>query len=445
MRLSIVIPVYNSEDFLRQCLGHIGKSTHAPHEVIVVDDGSTDGSARVARQWGARLLSTDGRMGPALARNLGARLATGDVLFFLDADVCVRPGTAAQVAAAFEDEPALDALIGSYDDAPAEPDFLSRYRNLMHCYVHQTGRRAASTFWSGCGAIRRDVFLSHSGFDTAYGRPAIEDIELGYRLKSSGRVILLDDAIQVKHLKKWTFWGLVKTDVLDRGIPWTELILRDANMPDDLNLQLSQRVSVALVYLLLLAAVAGAFWLGAPFFAPFLGMLFFALNRYWMDAAHARSVAVNLLMFGAIAALAGLAYFSGQLALVPFLVFMAPLLFLRHRYEKPSGRRARTIRFCFGLYTAGAIACCLWYAPHHPAVAAVFLLLAVVIFLNNSFYLFLAEKQGRAFAIAAIPFHLLYHFYNGVSFAVGLSRHLWRGLKRRAAPGEARAGGPGRL
>ncbi len=51
----------------------------------------------------------------------------------------------------------------------------------------------------------------------------------------------------MKHLKRWTFWGLVKTDVLDRGIPWTELILRDANMPDDLNLQLSQRVSVALV------------------------------------------------------------------------------------------------------------------------------------------------------------------------------------------------------
>lgn len=440
MRLSIIIPVHNSEDYLRQCLSHLGHSTCAPHEVIVADDGSTDGSATVARQWGARVASTGGRKGPALARNLGAREATGDVLFFLDADVCVRPHTTAQVAAAFAEDPALDALIGSYDDAPAQPDFLSRYRNLMHCYVHQNGRRAASTFWSGCGAIRREVFRAHSGFNTAYGRPAIEDIELGYRLKASGRTILLDDSIQVKHLKRWTFWGLVKTDVLDRGIPWTELILRDANMPDDLNLQLSQRVSVALVYLLLLAAMAAAFWLRAPFFAPFLGLLFFALNRYWMDASHRRSPAVNLLMLGAIAALGGLAYASGQTLLIPFLILMAPLLFLRHRYEKPAGRWTRAIRAFFGIYTAAAIACCLWYAPRSPVVAAVFLLLAGVIFLNNSFYLFLAEKQGRAFAIAAIPFHLLYHFYNGVSFAVGLSRHLWRGLRRRELPGEARAG-----
>ncbi len=60
---------------------------------------------------------------------------------------------------------------------------------------------------------------------------------------------MLDRDLRVKHLKKWTFWGLLKTDVLDRGIPWTELILRDQRMPNDLNLQISQRVSIGLVYL----------------------------------------------------------------------------------------------------------------------------------------------------------------------------------------------------
>ncbi len=70
-----------------------------------------------------------------------------------------------------------------------------------------------------------------SGFDASYKRPAIEDIELGYRLRHAGRRILLDRDLRVKHLKKWTFWGLLKTDVLDRGIPWTELILRDQRCP----------------------------------------------------------------------------------------------------------------------------------------------------------------------------------------------------------------------
>ena len=444
LRLSIVIPAYNSAGFLRECLKHVQMSAEAPDEVVVVDDGSTDDSAAVAREFGAKVLSTGGRKGPAAARNMGAREATGDVLFFIDADVCVRRNTIGLIRAAFEEDPALDALIGSYDDSPAQRDFVSQYRNLMHCFVHHNARQEASTFWSGCGAIRRDLFFEHSGFDTSYERPAIEDIELGYRLKSAGRKLMLDDGIQVKHLKRWTFWGLVKTDVLDRGIPWTELILRDSRMPNDLNLQLSQRVSVALVYLILLAAVFCTFWLRAPFLAPFFCLLFFALNRYWIDSSNKRSKRVNLLMFGAIAALGILSYMTRQLALIPFLVFALPLLFMRHRYEIAAEKRSRFSRVILGVYTFAALLCCVAYAPRHPVVLALFLLLAIVILLNNQFYLFLAERKGRTFAIAAIPFHLLYHFYNGVSFCVGLSRHVWRSLWRRTSPAASRLTGDGR-
>ena len=107
--------------------------------------GSTDGSAEVAREFGVTVLSTEGRQGPAKARNLGARQARGEILFFLDADVCARPSTLQRVQSSFEEDPALDALIGSYDDAPSSPDFISQYKNLMHCFVHQSGRRSAST------------------------------------------------------------------------------------------------------------------------------------------------------------------------------------------------------------------------------------------------------------------------------------------------------------
>lgn len=443
MLTSLIIPVYNSADYLRRCLSHIRESQVVPHEVIVVDDGSTDDSAAVAREFGVRLLTTGARKGPAVARNQGAQAATGEIFFFLDADVCVKPETIGDVVAAFEEDPELDAMIGSYDDSPAHPDFLSRYRNLMHHFVHQRGRREASTFWSGCGIIRRAVFLQHSGFKVSYGRPAIEDIELGYRLKSAGCKLMLDDSIQVTHLKRWTFWGLVKTDVLDRGIPWTELILRDNRMPNDLNLHLSQRVSVALVYLILLAALFNTFWLRAEFLAPFFCLLFFALNRYWIDSIHRRSTTVNALMIFSIIALGALSYVSRQLALIPFLAFAMPLLFMRHRYEIPAEKRSLFGRLVFGVYTAAAILCCVAYAPRHPVVALLFILLAIVILLNNQFYLFLAARQGRTFAIAAIPFHILYHFYNGISFTVGLSRHLWRLLWSRRSGQEARALGDG--
>ena len=214
--VSVVVPVFNGEAELKQCLGALRNSGVAPLEIIVVDDGSTDGSKEVAGQFGARVLSTGGRSGPARARNLGAREARGEVLFFLDADVVAQADAVGRVQTAFTEDETLDALIGSYDDDPAERDFLSQYKNLMHCFVHQTGHEQASTFWSGCGAIRREVFMAHSGFDESYARPAIEDIELGYRLFQADRRMMMDKHLRVKHLKRWTFWNLLKTK-LSRG------------------------------------------------------------------------------------------------------------------------------------------------------------------------------------------------------------------------------------
>jgi hypothetical protein len=104
--------------------------------------------------------------------------------------------------------------------------------------------------------IRRDIFLALGGFDESYRRPCVEDIELGYRLKAAGYKIRLDKALQVKHLKRWGVISLIKADVCDRALPWTQLILRQGEMPSDLNLGWSSRLSVILVYSLLLSLLA---------------------------------------------------------------------------------------------------------------------------------------------------------------------------------------------
>ena len=87
--ISVVIPVYNAAGYLRSCLQCLSKSSVCPLECIVVDDGSTDESPRIAEEFGAKLLATGGRRGPAYARNLGAEQAEGEILFFIDSDVCV--------------------------------------------------------------------------------------------------------------------------------------------------------------------------------------------------------------------------------------------------------------------------------------------------------------------------------------------------------------------
>jgi glycosyltransferase involved in cell wall biosynthesis len=251
---SIVIPVYNGGSLFQKCLTAIQQSTFSDWELLVVDDGSTDSSDQLAEQFGARLLKTAGRLGPAAARNLGAQVAGGRYLYFIDADCQLHPDTLANIAQVLKADPELDALFGSYDDAPGAANFMAQYKNLFHHYVHQISREEASTFWTGCGVIKRNQFLALGGFDLQrYRRPAIEDIDLGYRLTQAGGRIRLAKHVQVKHLKAWSFLTLLKSDIFDRGIPWTQLILKDKAFLGDLNLQTHNRVSVVAVYGLLLA------------------------------------------------------------------------------------------------------------------------------------------------------------------------------------------------
>ncbi len=278
LTISVVIPVYNGGANFRRCLSSVAEAVPPPTEVIVVSDGDTDGSWRLAEASGAQVLREPASRGPARARNLGGLAARGEILFFVDADVTIPRDAVGRVAAAFRGEPGLAAVFGTYDDEPAATNFLSQYKNLLHHYVHQTGREEASTFWGACGAIRREVFLALGGFDEGYRWPSIEDVELGYRLKQAGHRIRLCKALQVKHLKRWGVASLLKSDFLHRAIPWTELILRDHGFIDDLNLRHSSRVSVLLTCGLLGALVGARWWRGSLAVAAAISLALLALN-----------------------------------------------------------------------------------------------------------------------------------------------------------------------
>lgn len=294
---SIIIPVYNGLPHLTRCLEAIRRSRFQDWELIVIDDGSTDGSGWVAERLGARVLVSRGRNGPAAARNLGASQATGQFLFFTDADCECHETTLGDAAAILQTQPHLDALIGSYDDAPAHLGFVSQYKNLLHHFTHQTSQSEAQTFWTGCGAIRRDTFLSLGGFDVArYPRPAIEDIELGYRLNAAGGTTHLAKHVQVKHLKQWTFLSLLRSDIFERAIPWTHLLREKKTLPRDLNLQMGARLSAAAVLLFLLQLSYSFYPLRRPAFRQLLSLfplplLLVILNyRFYRFLWHKRGV-----------------------------------------------------------------------------------------------------------------------------------------------------------
>lgn len=313
LRVSVVIPAYNSTQTLPECLKSIFASQPPPFECIVVDDGSSDGTASIARQMGARVLGTGGRRGPSVARNRGAAAASGEVLLFVDSDVCIHPDALSRILARFAESPDLDAVFGSYDDKPAAENFLSQYKNLQHSYFHQTASPEAHTFWCGCGAIRRDVFLALGGLDESVRRPAVEDVEFGYRLVRSGGKIVVDRKILGCHLKRWSLGRLLKTEIFDRAIPWTRLIVRYRFMPNALNLRWSQRASALLALGMAAGLVLRIWWAAAlplgiiVLNAPFYRFLF--MKRGLMFSLAAVPFHLGQHFYSAVVFLLATAYF----------------------------------------------------------------------------------------------------------------------------------------
>lgn len=276
--ISIIIPVFSFNDDIDYCLESVFNTTYPHFECIVVDDHSPNDMHQQLQRFPVKVVRMSKQMGPAFARNRGVEAAKGDVLLFVDADVQIHPGTLEKVVRFFNEHPGTAACFGSYDDQLSAPNFISQYKNLLHHYIHQTSSGEATTFWSGLGAIRKNIFIKVGGFNENYRLPSIEDIELGYRLLKAGYQISLVKSLQATHRKRWTFFNLLRTDIFLRAIPWTKHSLAYQHLPKNLNFKTSARWSSALVMLAVMLLLCGVSYypLLAPL--PVLILLLLILN-----------------------------------------------------------------------------------------------------------------------------------------------------------------------
>jgi glycosyltransferase involved in cell wall biosynthesis len=276
--ISVIIPVHNGSKYLNDCLDAIMRSPYSRYETIVVDDCSTDDSVEIGERKGAIVYKMSHQSGPAAARNYGARVAKGRIIVFIDSDVIVQDNTIQRVAADFRKDPNVVAIFGSYDDSPAAEDFLSQFKNLLHHFIHQNSEENAKTFWAGFGAIYREVFLQLRGFDEKrYTKPSIEDIELGLRICNAGYQIRLDKDLQVKHAKQWSWRGFFRTEIVNRALPWSKLIIEKGALSSDLNLKVTYRISsflAGIILLVLLLTILDA-----------VSVIGIGLNKYFIGLA----------------------------------------------------------------------------------------------------------------------------------------------------------------
>ncbi|HEX2781438.1 MAG TPA: glycosyltransferase [Gemmatimonadaceae bacterium] len=232
--ISVVIPVHQGAPELRRCLDAIAESDvpREQMEIVVVDDASTDASAVIAGQYADTVIRLSGRpRGPAYVRNRGVELARGDVVVTVDADVCVHRDAIRRMVERLDADPAVGAVVGTYDTMDVGRSIVSDHRNLYQAYRRLRAEGDVDAYWPACGAVRREVLTEVGPFDEwHYWRPQAEGAEFGRRIRRAGHRIVLDPRIQGTHLKSWTLIGTLRTDFANHALPWARLLFHAGDL-----------------------------------------------------------------------------------------------------------------------------------------------------------------------------------------------------------------------
>lgn len=193
-RVSVVIPTYNKAKTLAECVRAVYRQTYQPAEVIVIDDASTDGSREIAAGLPCQLVCLPANRGVSAARNAGAAVATGDVLFFVDSDIALAPDAIANALRVLREHPRCGVVQGIYDAEPFVADGpVEVYKTLFEHYWRRRRAGLADATLFALTAIRRSAFDSVGGFDESL-RDA-EDIEFGTRLPDRYEIRMSADVV----------------------------------------------------------------------------------------------------------------------------------------------------------------------------------------------------------------------------------------------------------
>jgi len=209
-KFSVIIPARNAEKSIHLCLQSVFSSRLLPSEVIVVDDGSTDQTRKVAADFPCNILLCDISEGPMQPRLAGARAARYPILVFVDADVCVYRDTLEKALGHFESAE-VSAVTGMLSREFMGETFYGRFKNEYMVYIFSRQPRDAHFLYGSFWAVRARDMVSFDPISDPFGS-IVADTEAGLCLKREGKRLLLDHQLQVRHLKEYSFKTLMQND-----------------------------------------------------------------------------------------------------------------------------------------------------------------------------------------------------------------------------------------
>jgi len=283
IKISIILPVYNSKQYLEQALNSIKKSSFKDYELIIVDDASIDSTVDIAKKYNPDVLLINKRTrGPAYSRNKAAQIAKGDILYFTDHDVIIQKNTLQKVHDHFQDKN-TNCVIGLYSLPSKNWNICTVYKTAWIRFSYFNSPKNVNWFFTAVGAVRKNIWQKSPDFEYHPIKIDGSDISYGYDLYLDGINILLDKTLEVKHIKKYSLKFLLKND-FNRAFGYTCISQKSfrifGNLPQKgfANVSpgfISGTILSALSFLALTSSlISPRFSLSIPFFF----ILYFILN-----------------------------------------------------------------------------------------------------------------------------------------------------------------------
>lgn len=197
IKISVIVPAYNAAETIANCLTALQRQTRRPDEIIVVDDGSTDETVRIAQAFGVRVL-TQAHRGPAAARNLGVQVACGDIVMFTDADCEPLVDWVEQMQKPFEN-PNVVGVKGTYRSQ--QKQLIARLVQLEFEDKYDRMRRYETIDFidTYSAAYRRKAFIHLGGFSEIFPIASVEDVEFSFRVAERRLRLVFAPQAQVWH------------------------------------------------------------------------------------------------------------------------------------------------------------------------------------------------------------------------------------------------------
>lgn len=221
--LSIIVPIYNSQETLKRCLLSIKKSTYRNHELIVIDDGSSDRSPSIASQYADIVLTNKTNRGKVYSRDIGIKRSKGRIVVNIDSDVIVRHDTLETINKYFNDHPEVDAITGMLSEENPYKNFLSQYKTLYMSFMFSNLSEDVTFLYGSIFALRKKM---SNKLSSSHSSNYAEDTSMGQRIISIGGHISFLKELKVVHLKHYSLMGFIKNEFI---IPyyWAILFLSD--------------------------------------------------------------------------------------------------------------------------------------------------------------------------------------------------------------------------